>query len=368
MIASGTQPTPHARIISVRYRRGNPQRRDGERADRSAEPERTEREREGAGAAARLVFHRERQQHLDRTHDEEHEDDREHERREQPPGAQQVREPVAQVDERLADRMPDDLVEVAAHGGRAHQAEHHGGDRLQGGDDREGEPRPLDDDEQARERRTGGLHHRGPQHALDAVGGEQLPGREDGGQPRRVRRIEESVGDAEHEREHGDLPHLDHAARGEHRRDREREARARSRRRSGCVAAECGRPPPRRTAPRATSPRLAPTATYERSIGDPPSSTTCQTAATSHAPADSSDAASATTSRRYCPDENGRSARGSRVAAVIRSSLARLPADIRPRDPVSRRLSASHFSTRWSAMTRRIVPDLPRSTIDSRCG
>src|SRR5688572_8832415 len=80
--------------------------------------------------------------------------------------------------------------------------------------------------------------------------------------------------------------------------------------------------PPNNTA--TTRPRLAPTATYERSMGDPPSSTTCQTAATSHAPADSSDAVSAATSRRYWPDENGRSARGRRLASVI-GSLCTVP-------------------------------------------
>src|SRR5688572_11819899 len=80
--------------------------------------------------------------------------------------------------------------------------------------------------------------------------------------------------------------------------------------------------PPNSTA--MTSPRLEPTATNDRSIGVPRSSTTCHTAATSHAPALSSDAARAIVSSRYCPEENGRSARGRRVTSVIGPFL-RLP-------------------------------------------
>src|SRR5215207_6204300 len=80
--------------------------------------------------------------------------------------------------------------------------------------------------------------------------------------------------------------------------------------------------PPNSTA--ITRPRLEPTATNDRSMGVPPSSTTCHTAATIHAPALSSDAARAIVSRRYCPEENGRRARGRREASVI-GPLFRVP-------------------------------------------
>ncbi|HET8779305.1 MAG TPA: hypothetical protein VFM66_04470, partial [Agromyces sp.] len=61
----------------------------------------------------------------------------------------------------------------------------------------------------------------GAQHALDAVRREQLVGRQQRGQPRRIGRIEEPVGEPEHERQGGEMPDLDRARRRQHGRDGE---------------------------------------------------------------------------------------------------------------------------------------------------
>ena len=98
----------------------------------TADAEAGERERERPGTAAGLVFHGEREQHLDRPHDDEHEHGREHECREEPARAQQVGEPVAQVDERLTHGMHRGAVEVAAYRGRAHHGQHRCRGDLQG--------------------------------------------------------------------------------------------------------------------------------------------------------------------------------------------------------------------------------------------
>ena len=60
-----------------------------------------------------------------------------------------------------------------------------------------------------------------------------------------------------------------------------------------------------------TRPRLAPTATVDRSVAEPPSWITCQTEATSQMPTLSSEHTRAAVSSRYWPLANGRSARGS---------------------------------------------------------
>ncbi len=119
------------------------------------------------------------------------------------------------------DRMPVLVVEFAPDGRGAQPGEHDDGQQLRDADDDERHRRRVDGDRDAREQRAERLHDCGAQHPLDAVRGEQLVGGQDRRQQRRVGRVEESVGDAEHETDDRELPDLDHAGEREHRRRRD---------------------------------------------------------------------------------------------------------------------------------------------------
>ena len=324
----------HEREVPARQ----PQRRDRERAHRAAQPERAEREGEGAGAAARLVLHGERQQHLDRPHDEEDEDDREHERREQPPRAQQVGEPVAQVDERLPERMRHHLVrDRGAPASCASSPSTIAATTCRHGDDREREPRRLHGDEQrspapgprpASPRAAARPRCRSPRAAAPRAG---WPAATPSTPGRRTRRPGPSTNESTAICHTSITPVAARTAATANARPRTISTAKRMRR---CGMRSAATPP---TSTASTSPRLDPTATYDRSIGEPPSSTTCHTAATSHAPADSSDAARAADEQPVLARRE-RAERARQPGRVGHRSIVACPADIRPRDQVSGRL------------------------------
>ena len=199
--ASGAAPAPQSRIIDGQVAARHPQRRHHERADRAADPERGQHEGEAAGAAAGLVAHRERQQHLDRADQHQHVQAGERERGEQPAGAEQVAEALAQLAEHRATAR-------GRTGERAHGQQGQQGEPVQapGHQDRQAAGRTAD--HAPGQRRAGGLLRDRAQHALHPVGREQLVGRQQGGQQRGVGREEERLGRADQEPDHRQLPQL----------------------------------------------------------------------------------------------------------------------------------------------------------------
>ena len=180
----------------------------------------------------------------------------------------------------------------------------------------------------------------GPQHALDAVGRQQLLRRERR-QPGRVRRVEEPVGDAQHERDDREchtwiMPGQRRArrrrrTRGPHDLDGEQDAPLRHP--VGHHAADQHG---------STSPRLAPTATNDRSSAMPPSSMTCHTEATSHAPT------AATPRRREQPElaRRERAERPRQPGRVGHQSIVARPRGHPPASSGQRSASSSHFEAR----------------------
>ena len=106
-----------------------------------------------------------------------------------------------------------------------------------------------------------------PQHALDAVGRQQFFRLDQRRQPGRVRRVEEAVGNPEHEGDHRQLPDLDGAGQRQHRRRAVADAADQLDHQQDDTAAgsRSATTPPISTD--STMPRLAPSATKERSVG-----------------------------------------------------------------------------------------------------
>ena len=125
----------------MRYRRGS--RIEATASDPTAPPipKAANATRESARAAAGLILHRERQQHLDRAHDHQHQQDREQQGGQQPPGAHHVDEPVADVDDRGDHGMPGAIDVPPNRGASRISGQHRDRADLQHRDDQERDAR-----------------------------------------------------------------------------------------------------------------------------------------------------------------------------------------------------------------------------------
>ena len=137
--------------------------------------------------------HDERQQHLDRAEDHEHEHAGEQQRPQQPRGARHEAEPVAQITQQMRSILFCD------NGSQARSGRHQQGQTRteQNGHSHRAQRRERRTHQQAGDGRPdSALEHR-PHHPFDTVGGQQLIGRQDPGQQCAVGREEERRGHTE---------------------------------------------------------------------------------------------------------------------------------------------------------------------------
>src|SRR5664279_2496724 len=123
MITSGAHPTPQARIINVRYRRGG--RTEATANDPAAPPNPNAPNATANAPAPPPVwsFTAKGSSTSMGSHRHQHQDDREQQGGEHPPGADHVDETVAKVDTRGDDGMTS-AIEVPADGGASHRRQH----------------------------------------------------------------------------------------------------------------------------------------------------------------------------------------------------------------------------------------------------
>ena len=295
----------HDRQVPPRH----PERRHAQRADRAADAERGHHDRVLGRATAGAVLDHERDQHLDRAHDQQDQHRGEQQGGEQPRRAHHVDEAVAQVDQRR--RGPGAPA-------RPSGSRRSGTDRTPQQERDAGQLRPATTaiaaagDEAAiialATRRPGRLHDGRAQHALDAVGRHQVVGGQDRRQQRRVGRVGEAVADADHAARPATRCHsVQQVGEREHRHHADRDRARRRPPSAGSAAAGPGRRARRRAGwwPACRRPRRR--TPNDSSVGPPPIAMTCQTSAISQTPAANSDIVTAPASSRYCPERNGRS-------------------------------------------------------------
>jgi hypothetical protein len=173
------------------------------------------------------------------------------------------------------------------------------------------------------------VHRHRPQGALHAIGREQLVGGQQRGQDGRVRRVEERLGRAEDECDHGQVPQLQRPGDGQ--------CARRGRRHDPCALHDeqddaLGQPVGGYAAEqRAREKPNAGCGGHDRQLGRaPPSAITWYTTATSHNPLPNREAAIEATRSRYSRWRNGRIARGSRrdgAGAPVGCSVITVPRD-----------------------------------------